>query len=119
MNKKVCCTTQNKAVAPHPNSLGVVNTVAFQVPLPSPAHAHPDVVVDYTHPEVYSDVINDCLYDGEHLYDFLKFEGNKYEKPSVSRTSSAGYAMLKVEVNRYEKVSVSRTSSAGYEQLNV
>ena len=118
MNKKVCCTTQNKAVAPQPN-LGVVNSVALQVPLPSPGHTHPDAVADYTHPQVYSDVINDSLYDGEHLYDFLKFEGHKYEKPSVSRTSSAGYDMLKVEGNRYEKVSVSRTSSAGYEQLNV
>ena len=118
MNNKVSCTTQNKAVAPQPN-LGVVNTVALQVPLPSPGHTHPDVMVDYTHPQVYSDVINDHLYDGEHLYDFPRFEGHKYEKPSVSRTSSAGYDTLKVESNRYEKVSVSRASSACYEQLNV
>ena len=87
------------------------------MPLPSPGHTHLDAVADYTHPQVYSDVINE--YDGEHLYDFLKFEGHKYEKPSLTRTCSAGYDVLKVEGNRYEKVSLSRTSSAGYEQLNV
>ena len=117
MNKKVCCTTQNKAVTPQPN-LGVVNSIDA-LPLPSPSHNHPDAVEDYTQPRVYSDVINGHLYDGEHLYDFLKFEGHKYEKPSVSRTCSAGYDVLKVEGNRYEKVSVIRTSSAGYEELNV